>query len=322
MEWCITYLLPSIVIKLGSPKITIRRITNQMLIAYLKLQPDALNIVQKVIGNFLLNNENDMQIKDEALREIPNLMIIECANQNWKFLISSLVEMLHIISSERSEKIIRLLAHFKVYLGTEKLRKILSELSTKQYEIWKKYEQIIFETSDTMKEGVVNKEKMPSSVDVELRYRFGIIPMSTSNMLNNETDATSRIAALEQVNAIMNGITPEDTRKFAAHLHSYFLTLGNVLDDLNFKIVALCLDVIRLTLEKVGALLAPYIQVYFYTGLPYYHIRFTFTQAYLAITYGLPLHRLTLLLHTVYLDTGLPRYYIRFTLTQAYLAIT
>nr|CTP80956.1 Bm1678 [Brugia malayi] len=148
-----------------------------------------------------------------------------------------------------------------MYLGTEKLRKILSELSTKQYEIWKKYEQIIFETSDTMKEGVVNKEKMSSSVDVELRYRFGIIPMSTSNMLNNETDATSRIAALEQVNAIMNGITPEDTRKFAAHLHSYFLTLGNVLDDLNFKIVALCLDVIRLTLEKVGALLAPYIQI-------------------------------------------------------------
>ncbi|EJW76113.1 hypothetical protein WUBG_12978, partial [Wuchereria bancrofti] len=224
MEWCITYLLPSIVTKLGSSKITIRRITNQMLIAYLKLQPDALNIVQKVVGNFLLNNENDVQIKDEALREIPNLMIIE------------------------------------LYLGTEKLRKILSELSTKQYEIWKKYEQIIFETSDTMKESVVNKEKMLSSVDVELRYRFGIIPMSTSNMLNNETDTTSRIAALEQVNVIINGITPEDTRKFAAHLHSYFLTLGNVLDDLNFKVVVLCLDVIRLTLEKVGALLAPYIQ--------------------------------------------------------------
>lgn len=59
----------------------------------------------------------------------------------------------------------------------------------------------------------------------------------------------------------MNGITPEDTRKFATHLHSYFLTLGNVLDDLNFKVVALCLDVLRLTLEKVGPLLAPYTQV-------------------------------------------------------------
>uniref|UniRef100_A0A1I8EVG8 TOG domain-containing protein n=1 Tax=Wuchereria bancrofti TaxID=6293 RepID=A0A1I8EVG8_WUCBA len=197
----------------------------------IKFLHDALpTFGDKVVGNFLLNNENDVQIKDEALREIPNLMIIECVNQNWKFLISSLVEMLHTISSERCEKII-------LYLGTEKLRKILSELSTKQYEIWKKYEQIIFETSDTMKESVVNKEKMLSSVDVELRYRFGIIPMSTSNMLNNETDTTSRIAALEQVNVIINGITPEDTRKFAAHLHSYFLTLGNVLDDLNFKVV-------------------------------------------------------------------------------------
>ncbi|VBB35224.1 unnamed protein product, partial [Acanthocheilonema viteae] len=36
--------------------------------------------------------------------------------------------------------------------------------------------------------------------------------------------------------------------------------MGNVLDDLNFKVVALCLDVLRLTLEKVGSLLAPYIQ--------------------------------------------------------------
>lgn len=46
IEWCVSYLLPRIVTKLGSPKITIRRITNQMLIAYLKLQPGALNTVQ------------------------------------------------------------------------------------------------------------------------------------------------------------------------------------------------------------------------------------------------------------------------------------
>uniref|UniRef100_A0A0R3RLA8 MMS19 nucleotide excision repair protein n=1 Tax=Elaeophora elaphi TaxID=1147741 RepID=A0A0R3RLA8_9BILA len=233
-----------------------------MLIAYLKLQPDALNIVLKVIASFLLSDENDVQVKDEALREISNLMITECVNQNWKILISSLAEMMDTTaSSERQEKIIRLFAHFNVYLGTEKLQKILSELTMKQYEICKKYEQVIFETSEAMKEGLKNKEKIPPSIDVELRYRFGIIPMLTSNMLSNETDPTSRIIALEQVSEIMNGITPEDARKFAAHLHSYFLTLGNVLDDLNFKVVALCLDVLRLTLEKVGPLLAPYTQV-------------------------------------------------------------
>ncbi|EJD74993.1 hypothetical protein LOAG_17784 [Loa loa] len=231
-----------------------------MLTAYLKLEPNALNIVQKMIANFLLNDENDEQIKDEALREIPNLMIMECIDQNWKILISSLAEMLHTILPEKHEKIIRLFAHFAVYLGTERLQKILSELTTKQYEICKKYERIIFETSETMKESLTNKEKIPSNTDVELRYRFGIIPVLTSNMLNNETDPTSRIIALEQVNEIMNGITPEEARKFATHLHSYFLTLGNVLDDLNFKVVTLCLDVLRLTLEKVGSFLAPYTQ--------------------------------------------------------------
>ncbi|VDK78267.1 unnamed protein product [Onchocerca ochengi] len=260
VEWCITYLLPCIVTKLGSPKITIRRITNQMLIAYLKLQPDALNIVQKEIANFLFSGKNDAQTKDEALREIPNLMITECVNQNWKILISSLAEMMHTIPSKRHEKIVRLLAHFNVYLGTEKLQKTLSELTIEQYEICKKYEQLISEISETAKESLKNKEKIPPSIDVELRFRFGIIPVLTSTMLSNETDPTSRIAALEQVREIMNGIKLEDARKFATHLHSYFLTLGNVLDDLNFKVVALCLDVLRLTLEKVGPLLAPYIQ--------------------------------------------------------------
>lgn len=65
-----------------------------------------------MIVNFLSNDGNDAQIKDEALREIPNLMITECVNQNWKFLISNLVEMMHTISPERHEKIIHLLAHF------------------------------------------------------------------------------------------------------------------------------------------------------------------------------------------------------------------
>ncbi|OZC12090.1 HEAT repeat protein [Onchocerca flexuosa] len=260
VKWCMTYLLPCIVTKLGSPKITIRRITNQMLIAYLKLQPDALNIVQKEIANFLLNDKNDVQLKDEALREIPNLMITECASQNWKILIRSLAEMMHTIPSKRHEKIVRLLAHFNVYLGTEKLQKILSELPVEQYEICRKYEQMISEISETAKESLKNKEKISPSIDVELRFRFGIIPMLTSTMLSNETDPTSRIVALEQVREIMNGIKLEDSRKFATHLHSYLLTLGNVLDDLNFKVVALCLDVLRLTLEKVGPLLAPYIQ--------------------------------------------------------------
>ncbi|KHN71464.1 hypothetical protein Tcan_02246, partial [Toxocara canis] len=46
VEWCISYLLPRIIMKLGSSKITVRRVTNQMLTTYLRLQPDAVNIVQ------------------------------------------------------------------------------------------------------------------------------------------------------------------------------------------------------------------------------------------------------------------------------------
>ncbi|VDK47933.1 unnamed protein product [Gongylonema pulchrum] len=112
IEWCVSYLLPCIVTKLGSPKITIRRITNQMLTAYLKLQPGALNTVQKVLSTFLLNNECDTRTKDEALAEIPNLMIAECAEQSWRILIDGLVKMMLMVTPERREKIAGLLAGF------------------------------------------------------------------------------------------------------------------------------------------------------------------------------------------------------------------
>lgn len=59
-----------------------------------------------------MDDENDAQIKDEVLREIPNLMKAESVHENWKILIGCLADMLHAVSAERREKIIRLLAHF------------------------------------------------------------------------------------------------------------------------------------------------------------------------------------------------------------------
>uniref|UniRef100_A0A0M3IUU9 Adaptin_N domain-containing protein n=1 Tax=Ascaris lumbricoides TaxID=6252 RepID=A0A0M3IUU9_ASCLU len=82
-----------------------------------------------------------------------------------------------------------------------------------------------------------------------------------SNMLINDAEAATRIAGLEQTKAIIEEISAEDIRKFVPHLHSYFVTLGNVLDDLNFKVVVLCLDVVRLTIERLNGHIAVHEQI-------------------------------------------------------------
>lgn len=39
-----------------------------------------------------------------------------------------------------------------------------------------------------------------------------------------------------QLKTIIETMTPESTAKLIPHLHSFFVTLGNVLNDLNFKV--------------------------------------------------------------------------------------
>ncbi|VDN03323.1 unnamed protein product [Thelazia callipaeda] len=198
------------------------------------------SIFQKVIVGFLLNDKIEDAIIEEALREIPNLLIPEFTNQSWKTLIDGLTKIMILNpSAKRQESVACLLAHFN---GSYYYKVLLNAKH--------------FNFVDTFPEDT----KSGPCMDVELRYRFGIIPVTTSNQLNSESDPLLRLSALEQVKKIINEITFEDKRKFATHLHSYFLTLGNILDDLNFKVISVCLDVLQLTLEKIGSYISPYTQ--------------------------------------------------------------
>ncbi|VDM39774.1 unnamed protein product [Toxocara canis] len=275
VEWCISYLLPRIIMKLGSSKITVRRVTNQMLTTYLRLQPDAVNIVQKMLISFLLNYDNEPAVRYEVLNELPNLFIPECRPQNWSTLVDGLTKWMLISEPKFQEKIALVLADvnsklilthhlrtsslFSVTLCNQ-LTPLSGLLSTLPLLSSAKFYLVRHNEECILAESTSSGQSLSDTMATEKRNRFGIIPAMVSSMLNNDTEASTRITGLEQTKMIIEKISAEDIRKFVPHLHSYFVTLGNVLDDLNFKVVVVCLDVVRLTIERLNGHIAAHEQ--------------------------------------------------------------
>ncbi|VDM72159.1 unnamed protein product [Strongylus vulgaris] len=68
--------MPNLVPKLGSSKITVRKISIQAIQAFLRLKPDALGSVLKTLSSFLLTS-TDRATKGEVVKEFPAMFIPE-----------------------------------------------------------------------------------------------------------------------------------------------------------------------------------------------------------------------------------------------------
>ena len=71
-----TSLLPAAVLRLGSGKITIRRVTVQALVSFLRLKPEAVHTFQKAVVNQALT-----QTDSNALKEV-NMLFVRCLHLN------------------------------------------------------------------------------------------------------------------------------------------------------------------------------------------------------------------------------------------------
>ncbi|KHJ81291.1 hypothetical protein OESDEN_19023 [Oesophagostomum dentatum] len=95
----------------------------------------------------------------------------------------------------------------------------------------------------------------------EKRFRFGIVPSIVAAMVIDNSDSPTRISGLEKWKQVIENITHEEISRLVPHLHSYLMSLNNVLTDLNFKVVVLALDVVRLTVNRLKSNMEAHLQV-------------------------------------------------------------
>ncbi|VDN19557.1 unnamed protein product [Cylicostephanus goldi] len=102
LEYCICYVMPNLVPKLGSSKITVRKISIQAIQTFLRLKPDALGSVLKTLSNFLLTS-TERTTKSEVVKEFPVMYIPELAQCDWSTLLDSLTKLMATSETESAE---------------------------------------------------------------------------------------------------------------------------------------------------------------------------------------------------------------------------
>ncbi|CAB3397277.1 unnamed protein product [Caenorhabditis bovis] len=248
-EYCMCYVMPNLIPKLGSSKITVRKICNQAIVLFLKNKPEALQSFLKMLNNFMTNCR-EPETKAEIIHELPSLFLPELSRCNWSNLVDTLTADNIILECE--ERVGVTLKKLNEYLGNEIYDSIITSLLPDKREIVKRMtENVVLETNNDQKGGVLANRSTMKIASGERRLRFGIVPSVISNMIQDDNDVNARIAGLERLKQIIEQISPEEVTRLVPHLHSYLLTLSNVLADLNFKVVVLTLDIIRLTIHSL-----------------------------------------------------------------------
>ncbi|CAI5452065.1 unnamed protein product [Caenorhabditis angaria] len=240
-EYCMCYVMPNLIPKMGSPRITVKKVCQQAIITFLRLKPEALQSFLKMLGNYVQNNPNDLQI----LKELPAFFIPELSKLNW----TALVEMYANQEATKDNGLI--LKKLSEYIGVDTYNSIVSSMSPEKREnISKMTENVKVENTNDQNRSI-NRASIKLVSGNERRLRFGIVPALVASLISDDQDINSRISGLEKLKQIIEQITPEEINRLVPHLHSYLLLLSNVLSDLNFKIVVIALDIVRLTVHSL-----------------------------------------------------------------------
>uniref|UniRef100_A0A914WIF0 TOG domain-containing protein n=1 Tax=Plectus sambesii TaxID=2011161 RepID=A0A914WIF0_9BILA len=259
LEWCMTSLLPAAVLRLGSGKITIRRVTVQALVSFLRLKPEAVHTFQKAVVNQALTQTDPNALK-EVLRELPSVFISELVTKNWAVLVDGLTNLLLTADEETASLILAALEKLLGFVGQQEFNGLIHSIPEKQRT---NYEVMLMQRGSAKGRSMAAAPKGPPAIidaSGDKRYRFGIVPVHIFEQLNNDAEPKVRIHGLEQLKAIMERLTDEERARLIPHLHAYLVTMGNVLDDLNFKVVVLALDLLRLTVSKLTTQIDAHLQ--------------------------------------------------------------
>ncbi|GMT08806.1 hypothetical protein PFISCL1PPCAC_103, partial [Pristionchus fissidentatus] len=255
LEYCMAYIMPNLLPKLGSSKITIKRVTLQVIQNFTRIHPQALHTILIVL-NQVINKSTDRLVNQEILNELPSLFQEWLRDANWGVMVEGFMTWMTSADEETRKRICLCLKKLQVYVGSKDFDRFLITLTPQQRDHFtKEVESVSLPSSDisvpsTASTPVSSTSSRSAKSGREMRMRFGIVPTYLATMLADE-DPNTKSAALEKLKSIIESMTPELMAKLIPHLHSFFVTLGNVLNDLNFKIIIQALDLIRLTVNRL-----------------------------------------------------------------------
>ncbi|ESP02819.1 hypothetical protein LOTGIDRAFT_185560, partial [Lottia gigantea] len=285
LDTCMGVVMKRLLPNIGDTKISVRRAVIQSLHVYMIHVQDPTiflhNIVQ--IG---LENDNP-KVRRETINALPVLLTREFSHLNLyevtqslakKLIDSSVEDNLRDPSLFTMKKIEELVGdpEFNTYLQrlAAPIRRYYLQLTEREDEIRKPTPKSISEYSysapassrEQRVMGMSSRENSerngyqyePRQTGASAKYmdslEFGIISSQLMNRLNDQDNFRVRAQAVEELKSIVGGLIASDLQhQLVPHMIAFISLLNNLLDDPNFKITTVTLEILCLTVEKLGS---------------------------------------------------------------------
>ena len=264
-------LLNKLISNIGDSKVTIRKAVISCLYRLMKFTIDLPSTIDAFI-NFGLENESAV-VRREMINALPMLLTKEFINMNLFGIVQSLATNLLDTANENSVRDVSLatMKCIEHRIGVEKFSMYVEKLSPalRNY-----YQQISakFVTNLSFNESNNSEIIARQYYDIQLHDGlenedvanfcvFGIVPHSIMAHINNKKDFKARAQAVEDLREVVMNLPPS---KIISNLLPYMLPflhfLTSLLDDSNFKILTVTLEIFFCIVEHLGDNISKYVQ--------------------------------------------------------------
>ncbi|XP_035828901.1 TOG array regulator of axonemal microtubules protein 1 [Aplysia californica] len=263
IDTCMSLVLNKMLTNIGDSKVTVRRAVVQALHTYMKHTRNLPALFDALVKTGL-ENEN-ASVRREMVNALPMLLTKDFTNQDLSKIVMSLAKKLLDTSSEDNlkdsslstlNKIEGLVGEktFALYLKrlSVPLQNFYLQLSGKQDLSYYNNLNGDFGGNGFMHQGMMNGRNDSRRGYVEESLEFGVVPSQILSRINDQKDFRTRAQAVEDLKSIISNTSyNEVSTSLMPHMNSFISFLSNLLDDSNFKIINVTLEIFLCLVEKL-----------------------------------------------------------------------
>ena len=273
LDSCMSEIMGKLIPNIGESKITVRRAVIQTLHVYMKCTQHVPSLLRSIV-NYGLEND-DPRVRKESIVALPMLFTPEFAKENFFEVTQSLAKKLLDQSVEDNLRDCSLMTLDKIRMlvGDREFNNYLHKLSAPlrryYYQLTGQEQPDIGDISTRSgisnaqsKNALFSKGRVNGTTDSHHSnsvaqyvdtYEFGIIPSHVMDQISDQENFKLRAKGVEELKNIMLDLQePTIQTNLMPHMMSFISFLNNLLDDSNFKITTVTLEILCLLVEKLG----------------------------------------------------------------------
>ncbi|XP_076464551.1 TOG array regulator of axonemal microtubules protein 1-like isoform X2 [Babylonia areolata] len=270
LDHCMSLVLNKLIANIGDSKVTLRKAVISNLHRYMKHTKNLPALLHAIVNTGLENE--DARVRRETISALPMLLTRDFTDANLYGIVQSLAKKLLDTSAEDNLKDVSLttLDSIEKLLGEEKFEVYVQKLSPSLRKYYlqltgKLENQNATENQDHSGMYSARQTSTQGGLDRQDRYmdslEFGIIPTHIMTRINDQKDFKTRAQAVEDLKGVILSLTSHDiNQKLIPNMLPFMSFLNSLLDDSNFKIITVTLEIVYSVVERLGASVKNYVK--------------------------------------------------------------